>query len=291
MPPNVYVNLPMPAANGAGATVNIAAQGKTKTIAVTGDMAKASVTIETSADGGVTWGPVISLTEPEVVNEQLVAGDAMRVFVRGRVVGDGFAAVCNVGADPGGVQVISLAQPATPDGNGFGAAVSAASLGSFKTFICSGSFPGATIQVEGSNDAGATWGPIVGFSSRGKLVSKVDVSQQYRIRVAGRKSTSPFSGVVRIAAAEDPVTPAGAPSNWQTFTYVATGAEGTAFNMAIPVAQPDAAYDILFALYTVQNNIGLSFPTTGRTTGLFPVVLTAPLTAGDTIRFHVFNAP
>lgn len=287
--PNIYVNLPMPALNGAGAAVDVSAMGKVKTIAVTGDMAKASVTIEASADGGVSWGPVISFTEPEVVNEQLVAANRLRVFVRGRIVGDGFGAVSNVGGDPGGVQVIALALPATPSGNGTGAATSAAAIGTFRTFICAGTFPGARVLIEGTNDGGVTWAPILMFSSQGKLVSKVDVSQQYRVSVLGRKAINPFTAVVSIAAAEDPVTPAGGLSNLQAFTYVATGAEGTAFNVPIPVAQPDALYTPWHSLYTVAQHVSISFPTAGRTTLLLPVELSAALTVGDTIRFIVAN--
>jgi hypothetical protein len=286
--PNIYVNLPMPALNGAGAAVDVSAMGKTKTIEITGDMVKASVTVEASADGGVSWGPVISFTEPEVVNEQLVAATHLRVFVRNRLPGPAFTAVCNIGGDPGGAQAIV---PAVPAFNGSGAASVGSALGTFKTFIVQGTFPGARVLIEGSNDGGVTWGPVVMFASKGGLVSKVDVSQQYRVSVAGRRGNIAFAAVVAIAAANDPQTSAGSLSNVQAFTYIATGAEGTAFNVPIPVAQPDALYTPWYSLYDVENHVTISFPVVGRTTLLLPVDLSAALTVGDTIRFIVANTP
>lgn len=72
-------------------------------------------------------------------------------------------------------------------------------------------------------------------------------------------------------------------------TYVATGAEGEDFRVAIGQTMPDANYDILWQpmgmaaipVIDLPNNAG------DRTVNDFRVITNGPLTAGDKIRFFL----
>lgn len=73
---NIFVNLPVPAANGNGASVDVTAMGATKTIIVGGSFL-ATVTIEYSNDpGALHWAPVANssfVNSPGRVTVQLAA--------------------------------------------------------------------------------------------------------------------------------------------------------------------------------------------------------------------------
>lgn len=79
------------------------------------------------------------------------------------------------------------------------------------------------------------------------------------------------------------------PSNWQSFTYTATGAEGAAFTVAIPVAQPDANYEVLWRLGTVVRQFSLAVVDGSELVGAFDVETTTAPELGDLIHFSVFN--
>lgn len=79
------------------------------------------------------------------------------------------------------------------------------------------------------------------------------------------------------------------PTNWQSFTYTATGAEGQAFTVPIPVAQPNAAYEVLWRLGTVVRQFSLAVVDGSELVGAFDVETTTAPELGDLIHFSVFN--
>ena len=146
--------------------------------------------------------------------------------------------------------------------------------------MIAGSFPGASIWLEGSTDAGVTWAPLVAFSGKGGLVSFVDVAGFYRVNVQNRKAA--FAAVCAIAAANDPLTPGA--GGTQVFTYVATGLEGSDFFIVLPVARPDDDYVPQVTCGGVTAILGVDCPDLAagdRTTTQFRVVTSAAVQAGD----------
>lgn len=130
---NVYINLPMPALNGAGASVATITMGGAKSIVVSGDFGNTTLTVEASVDGGTVWAPVaVFQTGGSLVQVVEVACDFMRVNVSGRNNIVPFSAVMDVGANDTGAVVAVIPMPA---GNGSGASVNVSALGSFNTFI------------------------------------------------------------------------------------------------------------------------------------------------------------
>jgi hypothetical protein len=69
--------------------------------------------------------------------------------------------------------------------------------------------------------------------------------------------------------------------------YTATGSEGTSFNVSIGQTLADADYYVSYAPQGVTNIPFVDLPQTGRTTTTFPVVLAAPLAAGEKILFLI----
>ncbi|HVO31351.1 MAG TPA: hypothetical protein VMV18_11460 [bacterium] len=76
----------------------------------------------------------------------------------------------------------------------------------------------------------------------------------------------------------------------QTFVYTATGAEGSDFNVALPTAEADDAYEVQGALIDPSNILAFSFPNAlagDRTTTQFRVITTSALVANDTLQFWI----
>lgn len=92
----------------------------------------------------------------------------------------------------------------------------------------------------------------------------------------------------------DTLTPPGpgpGPGDWQSFEYIATGAEAQQFTVTIPVAQPDALYQVRYMLGTVQRAFTVQLVDGTETVNDFDVIVSTTPTAGDVIHFDVFNPP
>lgn len=284
---NVFVNLPLPALNGAGAAVDTSAMGRTKTFVVAGSFPGALITIEASVDGGANYAPVVSFQDGEQKRVVDVAAQFMRVNVSGRKGAVPFTANIDVSSNDSGALFLAIPMPAL---NGAGATANASALGTFNTFIAAGTFDGARILVEVSED-GVAWAPCALFAGQGGLVSKDVTAALYRANVSGRRAGVPFTGSLAVGAVNDPVTSSGTATNWQSFDYVATGLEAQQFTVTIPVAQPDALYQVRALLGTTLRAFTLELVDGTETVNNFDVVVSTTLTAGDVIHFDVFNAP
>lgn len=87
-----------------------------------------------------------------------------------------------------------------PVANGPGAAVSTAALGGPKTFLCYGSFPGATITIEVSCDGGTTFAPLIAFQTSGDRKNVQVAADFMRVNVSGRSAAVPFSAQIDVGA-------------------------------------------------------------------------------------------
>lgn len=158
---NIFVNIPVPVANGSGAPVSMSAFGYSKSISVAGPF-DAAVTIEISNElVPTTWAPVVTFNRPDGIVAD-VACRWMRASVAGYKTG---APVCDVGGGDDGTLFASLPVPA---GNGAGAAVDVSPLGLFKTVTVGGLFRGS-VQVEISEDGVNNWSQFgFGFGNPGQ---------------------------------------------------------------------------------------------------------------------------
>lgn len=288
---NVFVNLPMPAFNGAGAAVDVSTMGGLKTIVVAGTFDEATIAVEISEEAaGPTqaWAPIAMFQSGDTRRLVRCAARYMRVNVSGRKTSLPFSANADVGANDAGALFATIAMPAL---NGPGAAVDVSALGGFSTFVVGGTFPGATIGIEGSED-GTDYAPICAFAGQGGQQSALVTANWVRANVAGRKVSLPFTATAAVGAINDASGGggSGSPTNWQAFVYTATGVEGANFTVTIPVAQPDAAYEVLWRLGTVVRQFTLVVDDASKLVGSFDVELTTAPQLGDEIHFNVYNA-
>jgi hypothetical protein len=187
----------MPILDGPGAAVDVSQMGSLKTFSCTGTLLNASVMFEVSADGGTTWGAIAGFTAGEVTEQAAAPATHMRAHVRGMKAG--FAAVATVGGEPGMAAGYTMPLPATASGNGDGASVDVSALGPYRTVIIAGVFTGATIRIDASNDAGASWVPVAQVSNMGVVRLVTSAGALYRVHVSGRRAPVAFSATCTVA--------------------------------------------------------------------------------------------
>jgi hypothetical protein len=196
---NVFANLPLPAGNGAGAAVDVSTMGRSRTIVVSGAFSGALITVEASVDGGVTFAPVASFQGGRRELTIDVAAEFMRTLVSGRSNAVPFSANVDVSSNDDGGLFLAIPLPA---GNGNGAAVDASALGTFNTFIVGGTFAGARILVEVSED-GVGWAPLISFAAQGNIANRIVTAAWYRANVSGRSGPVPFTATLAVGAVND----------------------------------------------------------------------------------------
>ncbi len=193
---NLFVNLPLPVLNGPGASVDVSALGAPRTLTCTGAFAGATVAIEASNDGGVTFSPLTAFQNVGSEQVSLTAAQFLRANVSGRKTTVPFSASVNVGANDNGMNAAALPLPVL---NGAGAPVDISTFGALTTFVATGVFAGVSIGVEISED-GSSWAPLVAFAGQGSIATKVVTANFARINVSGRSGAVPFSGGVALGA-------------------------------------------------------------------------------------------
>lgn len=198
---NVFVDLPVPIGNGAGASVAVDTMGEVKTVTYRGNLF-ASVQVQASADG-VNWhtvhtfGATTQSAGDQTLKQRLNLGARfMRAFVSNFRAGT--AANMDVGSNDNGSQIAS---PVAPAGNGSGASLSVATLGTFNSVYVSGAFSGAVI-LEVSDD-GIDWVPCLSFNRNGGVKSKEFVAQFVRVTRNNVNLTAPGLPIVSVVAIND----------------------------------------------------------------------------------------
>lgn len=191
---NVFVNLPVPAANGSGAAVDVSPMGGSKTISLAGPFV-ASVTIEVSNEVVPTsWAPLTTFNTPDGIVID-VACLWMRATVRDYKSG---TPACDVGSDNTRTTAYNL--PATT-GNGNGTAVDVNKLPLFKTVVVGGTYRG-NVQIEVSEDGVSNWSQIgFGFPTPG-LASQLITAHYMRVVRSGVPLIDPGLPIVNVGACE-----------------------------------------------------------------------------------------
>jgi hypothetical protein len=192
---NQFFDLPAPAGDGVGATVDTSTGGLVKTITVQQSFF-GSVTIEFSLDGGTTWVPLTTFTN---TGKKTFSVPASRMRVRRAGTAGKPASLPNidVGTTDAGSQFLAL--PATA-GDGEGAAVDVSALGTCNVISVTGTFPGV-VNIQGSED-NVDWATIFSFTNEG-FQAKPFVAQFLRVVRAGTVGKAPGTPVVNVGAADD----------------------------------------------------------------------------------------
>lgn len=142
--PNVFLDIPVPAANGPGAAVDISSMGKTKSI-VCGGVFAATVNLEISTDNAAAvWAPLATFHQSGNLTID-VAAHWIRANVTDHKSG---SANVDIGASDAGSQFVMLP--------GDGSSVDISALPQFKTVIA---VPGFAGNIEVSED-GVSWAQI-----------------------------------------------------------------------------------------------------------------------------------
>lgn len=189
---NVFLNLPVPAADGSGASVDTSSLGATRTIAIAGDLVGA-VTVEISPDNA-TWRPLYTFGELGK-RTFTVCAPWMRCTVSNYRSG---SANCDVGGQDDGVQTL---QPVAPAGNGSGAALDISALGTVNTVLVTGVYTG-NVLLEFSQD-NTDWVPLCSFGASGGSRTISFVAQFLRVTRQSVNAGAPGLPVVHICAAND----------------------------------------------------------------------------------------
>lgn len=291
---NTFFTLVVPTIDGTGTAVDLSTAGAMKTIVVgvtpdsTGQGMRCTLNLEISnaAVAPVTddgWSPIATFAQP---GDQTIAVDCkwMRVRRSNSKTPAGQPDV-KVGSTNDGASLLNL--PAGT-GDGSSAAQDSSLLGPFKTVQVAGTFNG-TVNVEISED-GTFFSPGLTFYQNGQK-SLAFVARFMRVTRSGTPAIAPGQPTVNVAASAMPGGGGGgSSSSAQRFTYTATGAEGSDFNVALPVARASDTYTIQATQGDAASILGFHFPNTlagDRTLTQFRVVTTAAVTAGDTFMFTV----
>jgi hypothetical protein len=192
---NLFVNLPVSAADGVGAGQDTSAMGRQKTFTIQASFT-GTVTIEISNDAGATWASLRSYTTPsqETID---VACQQIRVRRSGTSPVPGLPNV-DVASDNIGTLFVL---PAVPAADGTGAGSNVAPFGSFSTIIVTGVFTGVVIvQISEDN---VVWADAALFTTPD--AQSVDLFMQF-VRVVRRGTgAAPGTPVVAIGSVNDPV--------------------------------------------------------------------------------------
>ena len=298
---NLFFNLPIPAGDGAGAAVNVATLGALKTFVVgntpgpSGEAMRCTLNIEMSNEAAAPavdneWAPVWTFQDiGDIVIP--IACKWLRIRRSDSKSPSGTPS-CDVGSDDSGAILASLTATA---GNGSGASVNTSALPVYKTVQVGGAFRG-NVNIEISND-NVHFSPEFSFTGNGGQQSASFTADFMRVSRDGVPVIDPGLPIVNIAASVSPGTTGGGSGSLQeaqAFQYVATGAEGSDF--FVPFAPLPARSNDLYQLQCTQADVtfilGYQFPNTAagdRTTTQFRMVTTAPVTAGDTFMFIVYD--
>ncbi len=202
---NLFFDLPVPVANGVGASVNTGGMGKDRTITVQGQFS-ATITIEISNDGGADFVPLISFDKPGKTTLK-IAAQFMRVRLGGLKPGTALTANVDVASNDSGGMFVSI--PTTP-GDGTGASIDVSAIGTFNTAIATGDFTGQVI-IQISED-GVDWVDCFTFTGP-DYKSRAVVAQFMRAVRSGSKLGAVGTAEVDVGAINDPTSGGGTASS------------------------------------------------------------------------------
>lgn len=249
------VNLPAPAANAAGAWVDVSTFGDVKTVTVVGNggVFEPFVTIECSNQSAPTKGyPLKTFSSPDEATFS-IACHWMRAVVSNYKGGG--APTVDVGGTDDGTTSLQLTVPV---GNGVGAGVDTTSLPLFKTVQIAGPFRG-TINIEVSEDSGTSYSQAFSFSG-----------------LSGQQTQVIAADFMRVSRVGVPPIDPGLPEIWVSATAPTGGGGGGALDVqldGVDVVNPATILNFQTPGMFVEDEGGGSAKVTGT---LIPVSETVP---------------
>lgn len=201
--PITTLNLPVPAADGSGAWVDVSSIGPERTISIdVGANFEGELFVDAACTAGAApidpaqFTPVVrfdSTTQRKTTI--LLACNFLRVRRRFTRPENPTVPVVNVGGDAAGASVFGVL--AVTAGDGLGAPFDISAGGEVLTVLTAGNFDRAA-YIEGSQDAGATFARIEDFGKFEAAQGKTAICIFERIRVASEKSRSGDSPIVMV---------------------------------------------------------------------------------------------
>ncbi len=179
---NVFFDIPVPTANGAGAAVDVSTMGRTKSFVIGGGF-RACVNVEYALDDiGTEWAPLATFLQSGNL-EIDVAAHWLRAVVTDYQSG---APNLDVGGNDAGIVMATL--------TGDGAAVDISTLPGFKTVVVPTGFVG-TIDINEGGEGTGEWAQIFSFQTGaaagqsrefyGQSARVTCVGAQLDVRIAG----------------------------------------------------------------------------------------------------------
>lgn len=183
---NLFVNIPVPTSNAAGAAVDVSAMGRTKSLVIGGGF-HATVNVEYATDEtGTDWAPLATFLQAGNLTID-VAARWLRAVTSSYVSG-------TPNLDAGGSDAATVFAVLTADG----ASVDVSALPLFKTVVVP---PGFIGRVEASED-GTTWAQIFSFAVLQPNGASREFAAQYA-RVIGGVDGTPVDVAICGASNDD----------------------------------------------------------------------------------------
>lgn len=290
MASNLFINIPVPAADGAGTAVDVSALGGEKTIVIgvtlgpQGEDMRCALTIEMSnaaaapvADNEWAAIPMTFQTAGEVV--LTMAAKWFRV----RRANSRFPAgtpTCDIGAVADAVLIANLPAPA---GNGVGASVDVSAKGGLKTVTVGGAY-GGQVNIEISQD-NTHFADIMTFQGVVQQQTAIATAHWMRVGRTGVPVVAPGLPVVNLAAGDE----GGSGGGGGTMFTVAGVAAQSLYAVTLPTARTDANYEVIAIVNSPAANMwkGITIDPTSITNTGFNAEMTAGAEAGDVLVFYV----
>ena len=279
----VFVDLPVPSANGSGTPVDVSSFGPLKSIAVAGGASCITVVEMSNDPGALFWAPVWVFPVGGGEKNFNLACHWMRATIQ--QFRSGTPAVSVGGTNEGAV----LVQIDVPAGNGAGAAFDVSLLGLFKTLQIGGSFTGS-MQFEVSEDGVTNWSTVFSFQNPG-VQSSTFAAHHARIRRNGVLAANPgtpvaYLGTSDALSGDRGVAISAGSQSVGTGTVVFADSNGVTFGMSgsTQVTASVAAIKSISALGSAASGPTIVFVNTNNVTfGISGNTITASVqTAGGT---------
>lgn len=194
---NVTVNLDLAyPSDGPGSAFDTSGMGQTKTILVEGSFPGATITIQASNDGGVSWAPIATFQAAGKKNID-VAAQFLRTFLRFSRAGGGFSAEVSVSSPSVGGNFAAIPLPLSVGTSG--TEIDVSTFGPFVTWIVDSFYGVVGIDV---SDDGINWVEVATFSGgAGGGIQSAIISAE-RMRATSRGPGIPTS--ISVGAINDP---------------------------------------------------------------------------------------
>jgi hypothetical protein len=296
---NVYLSLPVPAADGAGAAVDCSTMGSMRSVVAgvtpgpSGEGMRCTINIEISnalaaPAAADEWSPLCTFNN-DFGGDQTVAVAAkwMRA-VRSASKSPAGTPTVAVGSTDDGTTRVNLAAPA---GDGSAAATDTSALGPWKTVTVGSAFRG-NVNIEISED-GVFFSPEFSFPGNGGQLSAAVMSKFMRVSRDGVPVISPGLPIVNIGAAAMPGgggSGSGGAAGEQFFTV--TGVAGQSlYNVTLPTPRADANYEVIPIVNSPAANTdkAITVDPTTIAIGGFTAEMTTGAEAGDILVFLIHD--